>query len=80
MCCYLNSEQNAQKPEMVDTSYVSPLVYESYSCDQLNLGMQRIARKVLEVAGIQQSKTNMDAVTTRVGLVIYLARTILPDE
>ena len=47
------------------------MAYQSYSCDQVTLEMQRIASKVSEVSGVQRRKATTDAVATGVGVVIF---------
>ena len=61
----------SKRPDSVSSSYVSPLAYQSYSCDQITLEMKRVASKVTEVAGVQKGKADTDAVATGVGVVIF---------
>ena len=61
----------ARSPEDISGSYVSPLLYQNYSCDQVRQEMMRVNRKVQEVASAQSSEATGDAVATTVGLVIF---------
>ena len=61
----------SKRPQSVSGSYISPLAYQHYSCDQITLEMQRVANKVAEVTGVQRSKATSDAVATGVGVVIF---------
>lgn len=61
----------SKNPESVSGSYLSPLAYQNYSCEQVTLEMQRIAHKVAEVSGVQRSEATNDAVATGVGVVVF---------
>ncbi len=58
-------------PEKVSAQYVSPLEYQSYSCDQISMELRRVNRRLLEVTGMQESEANKDAVAMGVGLVLF---------
>ena len=53
------------------TTYVSPLQYQSYSCDQLALEMNRVSRKVNELRGDLKEEADNDAAQMAIGLVIF---------
>ncbi|MEQ1610472.1 MAG: hypothetical protein ABL956_16115 [Hyphomonadaceae bacterium] len=61
----------ATNPGNVTAQYVSPLQYQSYSCQQLAAESQRIGTRVSEVTGQQQQKATNDAVATGVGVVLF---------
>jgi hypothetical protein len=61
----------ATAPDKISASYVSPAMYSSYDCTQLRAEMQRIAYKVDEVTGAQQTKARNDEIAMGVGLVIF---------
>jgi hypothetical protein len=61
----------ASKPEAVSASYVSPLTYQPYDCDQIRGEMMRVNRHVMEITGQQQNTADRDAVALGVGLVIF---------
>ena len=61
----------AQSPGSIQATYVSPLLYQNYSCDQVRQEMMRVGRKVQEVAGTQSKEATGDAVVTTVGLVVF---------
>ncbi len=61
----------AKKAEEVQPAYVSPLQYQSYDCEQLELEMERIKSRLYEVAQIQDKEHKKDVVATTVGLVIF---------
>lgn len=61
----------ATSPANVAAQYVSPMQYQSYSCQQLAAESQRIGSRVAEVTGQQQQKANNDAVATGVAVVLF---------
>ena len=63
----------ASSPGSISASYVSPLQYQSYDCDQIAQEMRRITRKVQEVTGVQSSKASGDAVAVTASLLFWPA-------
>src|SRR5690606_5692906 len=61
----------ATSPDKITGSYVSPIQYSSYDCDQLRMEMVRISAKVAEVSGQQKRQASNDAVAMGVGLVLF---------
>jgi hypothetical protein len=61
----------AQDPKDIQASYVSPVLYQNLSCEQLSAEAQRVSARAAEVTGTQQQKANNDAVAMGVGLVIF---------
>lgn len=61
----------ATQPSKISASYVSPLQYNSYSCDQVKTELLRVNQKVIEVSGIQKKEADKDAVAMGVGLVLF---------
>ena len=59
------------KADNVSGTYVSPLQYQSYNCNQIRQELTRVNRRVMEVAGKQDSAAAKDAVALGVGLVIF---------
>lgn len=55
----------------ISASYISPLQYQSYNCNQIREEMTRLSRRVNEVAGVQDSHANKDAWAMGVGLVLF---------
>jgi hypothetical protein len=58
-------------PDKISASYVSPLQYSDYSCDQIKQELLRVNRRVVEVTGAQQKHADNDAVAMGVGLVLF---------
>lgn len=61
----------SSRSETISAQYVSPLQYQSYSCSQVRMEMQRVGRKVNEVAGVQDSEATKDSVAMGVGLIVF---------
>lgn len=61
----------AKKAHNITASYVSPLQYQSYNCNQVGEELLRINRKLIEVSGCQDSASTKDAVALSVGLVLF---------
>jgi hypothetical protein len=61
----------ASQPEDISASYVSPLQYSDYNCNQVKMELLRVNRKVISVSGAQESQATQDAVAMGVGLVVF---------
>lgn len=60
----------ASKSENIQPSYMSPMVYEPYSCQQLSAEAQRVSARAAEVAGVQDRNRATDTAKT-VGAVFF---------
>ena len=60
----------ASQPENIATAYVSPLQYQDYSCKQIGMEMNSVARRASELQGTLKKKADNDAVQMGVGLVL----------
>ena len=61
----------ASSSDKISAQYVSPIQYQSYNCNQIRMEMQRVSRRVNEVAGVQDAQASKDSVALGVGLVIF---------
>ncbi|MBZ0163493.1 MAG: hypothetical protein K8H74_12355 [Notoacmeibacter sp.] len=61
----------ASKPENISASYISPLTYQNYTCDQLAQEAGRVSTRAAEMAGVQEKKATNDAVAVGVGVVLF---------
>lgn len=61
----------AKSADKVAASYVSPLAYEQYNCQQIGAEAERIAARVAQTTGAQNRQATNDAVATTVGLVVF---------
>ena len=61
----------ATAPDRISGSYVSPIQYSSYDCDQIREELVRISARVSEVSGAQKKQADSDAIAMGVGLVVF---------
>lgn len=61
----------ASSPDSISPQYVSPMIYQHLTCDQIAAELQRVSVRVSEVTGQQRRAANNDAVAMGVGLVIF---------
>lgn len=69
----------ASKSEDIAPSYVSPAMYQSFSCKQLGDEALRVASRVSQVSGQQDVKASNDAGKMAVGLVLFWPALIFMD-
>lgn len=62
----------AQFPKDVDMKYVSPILYERYSCAELAVMATRLSGAVGQLAGKQSERAAHDATIVAVGWPIFL--------
>jgi hypothetical protein len=55
----------------IQASYVSPVLYQNYTCQQIGEEATRISAKAAEVAGVQNQHATNDKVAMGVGLVVF---------
>jgi hypothetical protein len=61
----------ASKAADVAPTYVSPIQYQSFTCQQLAEEAQRISTAAVAASGAQDSQATRDAVATGVAVVIF---------
>lgn len=61
----------ASSADDIGASYVSPVAYENYSCQQLAREAQAVSTRAAQAAGVQNKAHTTDAVVTTVGLVVF---------
>lgn len=61
----------ARAPEDIGASYVSPVLYQSLSCEQLAQEAQRVSGVAAQASGVQQKNVTRDRVVTGVGIVVF---------
>jgi uncharacterized protein YceK len=61
----------ASSAKHIAPSYVSPIIYQDYDCSQLAQEAQRVTSHARRAAGIQDEKSNNDAVATGVAVVLF---------
>lgn len=70
----------ASSTKNIDSSYVSPLKYQKYSCDQLREEYVRLQQKSLSVFKEQDDTASNDALATGVGLILFWPALFLIDS
>ena len=61
----------ASSSKEISAAYVSPVLYQNLTCDQLSLEAARVSARVAEVSGHQDKKASGDAVKMGVGLIVF---------
>lgn len=61
----------AQSADSIQPTYVSPMEYRDFSCDQVSGELRRVTRRMNEVAGIQDETASEDAWATGIGIVLF---------
>jgi hypothetical protein len=55
----------------VAPAYVSPMIYQSYNCQQLAAEAQRVSAAAAAASGQQDNQASKDAVATTVGVIVF---------
>jgi hypothetical protein len=61
----------AKSSSDVTGSYISPLQYQNYSCQQLGEEAQRISARVAQTSGVQDQKRSNDQVATTAAIILF---------
>ena len=61
----------ASRPKDIKASYVSPVPYESMSCEQLRAEAQRLTQSATAANKVQENKAGADAAAVTVGMVLF---------
>lgn len=61
----------ASSSKEISAAYVSPIMYQGYSCQQLAGEMQRISARVQQVSGTVDGRANNDAAMMGIGLILF---------
>jgi len=61
----------AKDASEIRAAYVSPILYQSYTCAQLGQEATRISAKAAETAGVQDQHATNDKVAMGVGMVVF---------
>ena len=55
----------------ITPSYVSPVMYQSYTCQQLALEAQGVSARAAALSGAQDSQHTKDAVVTTAAVIVF---------
>lgn len=61
----------ASKSTDISASYVSPILYQNLTCEQLALEAQAVSGRATAAAGVQDKKAGQDAAVMAVGLIVF---------
>lgn len=61
----------AKSSTEVTGSYVSPMQYQNFSCQQLGEEAQRISERVAVTSGVQDKKRSNDQLATTAAIIIF---------
>lgn len=61
----------ATSPKDIAPAYVSPILYQSLSCDQLAMEAARVSQAAGIATGAQQDQAGKDAAMMTVGMVLF---------
>lgn len=69
--CAAQAAACASSPDSIEARYVSPNVYQNWTCEQLVEERTRLTREVQRVSGLQRENANADAAMMTVGVIIF---------
>ena len=61
----------AKPSDEIRPSYISPIQYQNYDCQQIGAEMQRVSQRANEAAGVQDDKAESDALVTAAAIVVF---------
>ncbi len=61
----------ASSSDKISASYVSPLMYSNFTCDQIRPELLRVNSELVKVSGIQDQTATKDAVAMSVGMIVF---------
>lgn len=61
----------ASSASEITSQYVSPIQYQTYTCQQIGAEAERVSHRAAQLAGVQDEKATNDAVAMGVGLVLF---------
>src|SRR5665647_1228198 len=69
--CGLAGAGCAKDANQVGATYVSPVLYDAYTCPQFGEEAQRVSSRAAQAAGVQDQKATNDKVAMGVGLIVF---------
>ncbi|MDA9424182.1 MULTISPECIES: hypothetical protein [Bradyrhizobium] len=70
-CCAALLAGCASSSQDVSATYVSPMIYQSYNCQQLAMEAQAVSARAATLAGAQDSQRTKDTVATTAAVIIF---------
>lgn len=71
LCAALAISACASNPDDIQAQYVSPMQYQSYTCEQIEGELRGISDRVAVLTGQQRRRASQDRWATGVGIVIF---------
>ena len=60
----------ASHPDNIEAKYISPVIYQNWTCDQLTEERTRLTREVAHVTGLQRENAHADAAIMAAGIIL----------
>ena len=60
----------ASSPDSFEARYVSPTMYQNWTCEQLVEEKARLTKEVQRVSGLQRENANADVAMMTVGIIV----------
>lgn len=61
----------ASSPDKMQTTYISPIQYQSYDCDQISVELDRVSRRTNELYGTLKKEAGKDTAQMAIGLLLF---------
>ncbi|MDN3278774.1 hypothetical protein QWJ07_31245 [Frankia sp. RB7] len=61
----------ASSSQDISATYVSPVTYQNYTCQQLGMEAQAVSARAAALSGAQDSQRTKDAVATTAAVIIF---------
>ena len=61
----------ASKSADIDPAYISPVTYQNFTCEQLQVEAQGVSQRAAIASGRQDKARKNDAVKTTVGVILF---------
>jgi len=71
ICGVLALSACASQPDTISAAYVSPIQYQNYSCEQVQMELSRVSRKTQELHGALKKKADNDSMQTAASLIFW---------
>jgi hypothetical protein len=61
----------ASSPDKIQSSYISPLLYKDYDCEQIAGELERVSRRVSDLYGSLKKTSDDDSAQMAVGMLLF---------
>ncbi|MGT2440319.1 hypothetical protein ACU4GH_36270 [Bradyrhizobium betae] len=70
-CCAVVLVGCASSSQDISATYVSPVMYQNYTCQQLAMEAQAVSARAATLSGAQDSQRTKDTVATTAAVIIF---------